>query len=260
MALFISPAAVRFQLAYEISPITLTGGAMTNFPGGALPIVALTEPGIYSGGLLAEAILAPDLDLYLAHFIPLPSTTLIDNQYGEYPFANQQVAANAAIVQPLRTSLLMICPANPVVGYFERSAILANMQAQLAAHVLAGGSFTVATPAITLSNGLLLRIEDVSPVVSADAPQPQTEWRWDFYFPLVTQQQAQQAQNAQMAKITSGTQYDPSNPSSAAIGAPQTGVVSQAVPTSQPTVSSGAAGPNPGSAGTSTGLTSMFGC
>src|SRR5271166_4316649 len=121
---YASPGLIEFRLYYEITPITLTGGALGNFPTGALPILALIQPDIYGGGILAAGLDAPGFDDYFAHFYPLPSSTLIDNQYGEYPFANQSVAANAAIVQPLTFSMLMVCPPSTNgIGYFTKTAI-----------------------------------------------------------------------------------------------------------------------------------------
>lgn len=232
-------ALVQWKLAYEISPVTLTGGLLANFPGGGMPILSLTQPDLYGGGLLSYAFGGPDdLDQYFAHWVVLPTSTLLDNTIGEYPFANQQVAANALIFQPRRISLMMICPATIYVGHFTRAAVLSNMIETLRAHNLAGGLYTVATPAYVYDSTILERIQDASPVVSATAAsQTQFDLRFDFVQPLVTQAQAQMAMNTALSKLSSGAQLNaPVDWSglSATTGNPQSGVTPPIVPTSQP--------------------------
>src|ERR1700680_1822169 len=96
----ISPGGAAFKLTYELSPIILTGGIANFMPGGMLPIIALTEPLNFIGGILSGG---GDLDLddFFAHFVPLPGSGLVSQEFGEYPFANQAVAANAVIRKPL---------------------------------------------------------------------------------------------------------------------------------------------------------------
>ena len=74
-----------------------------------LPIISITEAlnftvGILSGGENIE------LDDFFANYQPIPGGTLIDQDIGEYPFANQSVAANAVIAKPLKIPMMMICP------------------------------------------------------------------------------------------------------------------------------------------------------
>jgi hypothetical protein len=238
---FASPGQIEFQLAYQISPITLVGGSLSSFPGGALPILALLQPGLFGSSILAGALGAPDsLDDYFPQFIPLPGGTLIDNQIGEYPFANQQVAGNAIIVQPLRIGMLMIWPPTAGAGYFTRGAILSNLQATLAAFNLSGGLYTVATPAFVWPNCILTKVEDVSAGISAEQPIAQIEWRFDFEQPLVTLQQAAQAQNNLMGKLTSQTYLSPTatwSGTETTTGLPSSVASPAVVPTSQPTPS-----------------------
>src|SRR5271154_3476897 len=94
-----------WKLGFELSPIMLTGG-LAGPMGGMLPIIAYTEAINFVGGLLSgtENI---EMDDFFAHFQPLPGSTLINLELGTYPFANQTVAANATIKQPLHLSLLM---------------------------------------------------------------------------------------------------------------------------------------------------------
>ena len=177
-------------------------------------------------GVLSSSV-PLNLDDYFANFVPLPGGTLSENEIGLYPFANAQVAANAVIAQPLRISLRMICPARGPGGYSAKRAILQNLKDQLDLHNSSGGTYTVATPAYTYTNCLLLKLEDQSP---GQTKQMQMEYRWDFYQPLLTEQQAQVSLNNTMNKITKATRWvnqpawsgiDPTvglNPSLAAIG------------------------------------------
>ena len=164
--------ASQFTLGYEISPILLTGaGIVPN--GQILPIVSLTEP---SGSGADQS----DLDSFFAHFVPLPGSTLIDQVIGTYPFANQAVAANAVITQPLTISLKMICPARTSDGYSGKSSIMTALQASIAQHNVSGGTYTVVTLAGVWENLVMKSLRDISANSSA---QPQTEWQWDFIQP-----------------------------------------------------------------------------
>lgn len=191
-----------FQLTYEISPIIMTGGSAQNIPGGMLPLVSLTESlnfvtGLLSGGNVLE------LNDFFAHFVVVSGGSLIMQKIGEYPFANQAVAANATITDPLEISLKMICPAKASGGgYITKLSTMTALQSAIAAHNAAGGTYTVATPSYFYTNCILLGLTDTSANASA---QPQTEWTWRFRQPLLTQQQADQAQNNLMSKLTGGT-------------------------------------------------------
>lgn len=188
-----------FQLGFEISPIILVGGIAANAQNGMMTIIEVLQPGVNA------AASAPDnLDQLFAHFRPLPNTTLISQQVGLYPFANQSVAANATISQPLTISMIMVCPASSL-SYQEKNSILTGLQNTLAQHNSSGGYYIVATPSFTYSNCLLMSLHDVS---GQGNKQPQTEWQFDFIQPLLTLQQAQQAYNTQMGKIAGGVQTD----------------------------------------------------
>ena len=150
-----------FRLGFEISPVILTGGVATNIgPGGVLPIVSITESINFLTGLLSGG---GDLSLddFFAHFQPLPGSTLAENQIGAYPFANQSVAANAIIAQPLRVSLQMFCPVKSSLGYAAKLATMSALQAVLAQHNAMGGTYTVATPSYIFTNCILLSLKDV---------------------------------------------------------------------------------------------------
>jgi hypothetical protein len=175
-----------FKLGFEISPILLTRGIAQLVPGGVLPIVALTEGISLTLGILN---LNPSLDLddFFAHWIPLPGASLIHNQIGSYPFANQVVAANAIIKEPLNISMLMLCPVNQPGGYTARLATLSAMKATLDYHHQNGGTYTVMTPSFFYTDCVLLNVEDVT---SGESKQAQTQWRFDFSQPLVSTQDA----------------------------------------------------------------------
>jgi hypothetical protein len=201
----VGPGFVAFKLAYQVSPILLTGGLAGQIPGGVLPIIAITEAASFFSGLLT----GPDnieLDNFWATFRPMPGGTLIDNQIGTYPFANQAVAANAIIAQPLVLSMLMQCPARAGLGMITKLITVTALKLALDQHNQSGGTYTVVTPSYFYTNGILLNMRDVTPGDSVD--QPQSHWQLDFAFPLLTLNAAQQLQNNLMAKLTNGSQVD----------------------------------------------------
>lgn len=191
-----------WRLAYEISPIALVGGIAGSTPGKILPIISLTQAQDFTEGVLQTS--GPlDFDDFVGHFEPLPGATLIDNQIGEYPFANQQIAANAIIAMPLKVSLLMIAPAPANGGYNQKLAAFTSLQQSLYQHTLLGGTYIVATPAYIYDTMLLTGLRDVS---TNDTVQRQTRWQWDFTQPLLTQAQANAAQNSLLSRTSSGLQ------------------------------------------------------
>lgn len=194
--------SAAFQLAYEISPIVLTGGSAQDIPGGMLPIVSLTEGANFLTGLLSGGD-AFNLDDFFAHFSPMPGGTIIDQDIGRYSFANQAVAANAVITKPLVISMKMICPAKGNVGFAGKMATMTALQSTLSQHNVSGGTYTVVTPAATWTNLVMRAMRDITANASA---QVQTEWQLDFEQPLLTQAQADQAQNNLLSKISGGVQ------------------------------------------------------
>jgi hypothetical protein len=210
----------QFRMTYEISPITLVGGVAGNFPGSMLAIVQLLQANSFVGGIL-QAAQSLTFNDFVAHFQPMPGATLIDNQIGEYPFANQAVAANAIIAMPLKVSLMMVAPAPVLGGYSKKFAAFTSMQQTLRQHTLKGGLFTVATPSFTYQNCILRSLRDVS---TQEGFQVQTRWQWDFEQPLVTQEQAQAAMNQLNQAITNGTQTVGDPPVTAATPGPASGI------------------------------------
>lgn len=190
-----------FKLGFEISPVILVNGIASLIPGQMLPIVALTQAADFTLGLLSGTTVPTSLDQYFAHWKPLPGTTLISNQVGQYPFANQAIAANAIVVQPLTISMAMSCPVQDEGGYAAKLAALTVLQQALSAHIRQGGEFSIATPAQIFTNCLLMQMRDIS---GGESKQVQHTWQFDFIQPLTTINQATQVYNALMNKIAGG--------------------------------------------------------
>ncbi|WP_204117462.1 hypothetical protein [Paraburkholderia sp. C35] len=190
-----------FKLGYQISPIMLVNGVASQIPGQMLPIVAVTQAADYTEGLLSSGNALPALDQFFAHWKPLPGTTLIENQIGQYPFANAATAANAVIAQPLQISMQMNCPVQTAGGYPAKLATLTVLQQTLLQHNNAGGTYVIVTPGQVFSNCLLLRVRDIS---GGESHQVQHTWQFDFLQPLITINEAQQVYNSLMNKIANG--------------------------------------------------------
>lgn len=194
-------AAAAYDLAFQISPIILVGGIAANTLGGMLPIIALggqalaALQGAISGGI--------NTDAFFARYVPVPGSTLINQTVATYPFANQSVAANATIQQPLTIALRMIAPVKDTAGYLSKLAIWTSLQNSLVAHNAAGGTYTVATPWFIYTGCILQSITDTT---GGSGKQSQIMAQWDFIQPLTTQMQATQAYSALMGKLASGAQ------------------------------------------------------
>jgi hypothetical protein len=191
-----------FKLGFQISPVILVNGVASQIPGQMLPIVALTQAADFTLGLLSGgASLPSSLDQYFAHWKPLPGTTLIQNTIGQYPFANQAVAANSIIAQPLQISMLMACPVQEEGGYPAKLATMTVLVQTLNQHNAMGGVYTIATPAQIYPNCILLAVRDVS---SGESKQVQFAYQFDFVQPLITINQATQVYNSLMNTISGG--------------------------------------------------------
>ena len=199
----ITPGLIAYRLAYQVAPIVLTGGVAQNIPGGMLSVLSVLQSGSFLFAALGLVESALGIDDWYANFHPVPGGTLIENEVGRYPFANQAIAGNAIIAQGLNLSMLMISPVRDIAGYALQSSIIGALKSTLDQHNAAGGTYTVLTPAYAYTNGILLRLSDVS---NAESKQAQNAWQWDFYFPLVTQAAADSAQNATMSQLSNGTQ------------------------------------------------------
>ncbi|EDE9858055.1 hypothetical protein GBG48_10585 [Salmonella enterica] len=190
-----------YKLGFEISPVILCDGVAQSIPGGMLPIVALTQSASYVSGLMGGAIELTDLDKYFCHWRAAPGGTMVDYDIGRYPFANQAVAANALLSQPLRIPMLMDAPVNENTGAMTKLVTLSSLQAVLQAHASLGGTFIVATPGIIYSNCILRTVRDVT---GSNDVLPQRQWLWDFEQPLLSETGAEQAINSYLNKIDNG--------------------------------------------------------
>lgn len=184
----------EFKRAYQLAPILMVGGIAENLPNGHQTILTLTEG--------SDSVNYSDDSQYFAHFKPLPGGTLVDFSAAEYPFASMNMAANAMLQNALKVSLSMTCPARTgPISYPSIQAIITRIRQQLTAHILAGGSFTVATPGNIYENCLLLALRDVS---SAGDKKVQGVFQWDFIQPLITQQAATASFNNLYNKLAKG--------------------------------------------------------
>jgi hypothetical protein len=140
-------------------------------------------------------------------FVPMVGAKILSWQAGLYPFANQAIAANALIAQPLPVSMIGICPVSQTsVGYLSKNKAISGLSQSLNKHNNAGGLYSVVTPAYTFTNCLLLDVYDISP---GESLQKQYLWRFDFIQPLLTAQQAQAALSSLMNKLNNGTYTGP---------------------------------------------------
>ena len=221
-----------FALSYQVSPIILNGGIAKNLPGGIMPIINLTQPGIYEAGLLSPAGQA-SLDEFFAHYTPMAGATLIDNQIGQYPFANQSVAANAIVTQPLRISMLVSMPARGPGGWSAKTQLMSSLRQSLAQHNNLAGTYTVATPSYTYENCIMTGFRDVS---GGDSKQPQNTWQMDFMQPLLTLEAAQAAMNVQMEKISKQLPIPGDPPKATGVGSVVPPVGTGLIPSARPLV------------------------
>jgi len=202
-----SMTRTAFQLAFELSPIILTYGVADKIPGQMLPILALTEAGNLPLGLLGGS--GPlDLDNYFAHYVPLPGSTLIDQEIANYPFANQAVAANSVVTKPLNISFQMIAPAKGPLGYLSKLPIIMMLQKTLEVHNSTGGTYMILTPSFIYTNCLMTTMRDTS---QGATHQVQNTWQLDFVKPLITVNDAigpSGALNGLMRKLTAGSSFD----------------------------------------------------
>lgn len=196
-------ASTAWKLTFQVSPIILTGGIASQVPGGMLPIIALTEALNFVDGILNGG---PDiaLDDFFASFEPVPGASLVAQDVGHYPFANQAVAANAVIRQPLKISMRMICPARGDFGYAVKLATMTALQSAFSLHNASGGTYTVATPSYFYTN-CLMSDPGMTDTSNSSSLQVQNTYQLDFEQPLLTLQDAQQAQNSLMSRLTAAT-------------------------------------------------------
>ena len=195
-----SPGLALYDYTFRITPIFLTGGIAGAIPGAALPIIAIFQPSLFTA---ITSLASSDfvLDNFFAHFRPLPGATLINQDLGRYPFANQAVAANAVIQEPLTVSMLMVTPVRPPDNVLFKFVTMQAAKAAVDQHNNSGGTYTVLTPSYPYTNGIMRRWV----ALPDEGTQSQNMWQLDFEFPLISLQAAVQSYNNLMGRIGAQT-------------------------------------------------------
>jgi hypothetical protein len=188
----------QYDLAYQIAPIILSGG-IVGVQGSYAPITS------YMGSLAGQPA-ANGNPPTGARFVPLPGSTLVAQTIGMYPFANQSIAANATIPQPLTISMKMIAPVNTQGGYGSKLSSFTSLATTLKQHNAAGGAYIIATPAYVYTSLVFLTMTDVT---SEEVEQQQILWQLDFIAPILTAAGAAAAlQGTLLNTLTNGNQIN----------------------------------------------------
>lgn len=199
-------SAVRtaYDLAFQVSPVILTGGQYSS----PMPVIGLIgQLAALTQGALTNGV---SIDDFYARYLVLPGGTVISNAIGTYPFANRQVGANAIIEQPRNVSLLMIAPVRDAGGYLTKMAIFTALQTSFQNHNRAGGTYTIMTPAYIYQNCVMATMSDVT---SGETKQRQVQWQIDFFKPLISSVDANAAFSNQMGALAGGGKLTTSSPS-----------------------------------------------
>lgn len=188
-----------YTIAFQVSPIIFSGGLAKNVPGGLLPVVALMG-GL---GLIQKAVTgkAVSLNDFSFQFRPMPGSDIVNQSVATYPFANQSVAANATIQEPLNISLHMIAPVKIAGGYVSKLGVYTALQKLFEKQNSLGGTYVVLTPAKIYKDCLLLKMTDIT---SGETKQDQVAWQLDFFQPLISMSAAKAALSSLLAKSSSG--------------------------------------------------------
>jgi hypothetical protein len=194
------------QLNYQVNPIILTGGVAAQIPGGALPILSIFSLNADRNTGLGLPYSDSDLDDAFGAFNVLPGGTLVSQSIAKYPFANQWVAANAVIREPITVSVIMDAPMRGPNAWAIKIALMSALKRTLDQHNNNGGTYTVATPAYHYDQLILTALTDNS---RGNNSLPQNAWRFDFERPLVALSELEVAQNQFTQKISN--QVNPGN-------------------------------------------------
>lgn len=188
----------QFQISYEISPIILVAGIAQGMPGNMLPIICILQSADFSDGILTGPTTDISYNNTFATFKVMSGGTLVSNQIGKYPFANQTVAANAIISQPLNISVEMHCPPRMTGDQIARNAVISNLKESLDNHNASGGYYALATPAYLYQNLILTSLRDIT---GGDTKNSQVAFQWDFEAPLITQDDTEGSTSALMSTL-----------------------------------------------------------
>lgn len=189
-----------YDLAFQVSPIALTGGIAESIPGGVLPISALIGglAGFVQGAVSNGGLSMSDFPW---RFIPQPGTQVLSQSLGEYPFANRHVAANATIENPLNITYVMVAPVNAAAGYITKLPIFTSLRESLNTHNNMGGTYTLIMPSLILPDCVLLDMTDST----SGGTQQQIEWTMNFRKPLISVSAATQSFNGLMKQLRQGS-------------------------------------------------------
>ncbi|MBW8067063.1 MAG: hypothetical protein GJU73_06400 [Ferrovum sp.] len=190
-----------YTIAFQISPIIFKNGIVSKVPGGVLPVVAL----LGQLGLIQSAISTGNINIndFSFQFRPMPGSDIINQSVATYPFANQRVAANATIQEPLNVSLHMIAPVKVAGGYATKLPQITLLKTLFEKHSNAGGTYIILTPAYIYVDCLMLKMTDIT---SGETKQDQVAWQLDYFKPLISLSAAKTAMSSLMAKQSGGQQ------------------------------------------------------
>jgi hypothetical protein len=201
-----------YDIAFQVSPIIFHNGIAKNVPGGYLPVVALL------GGLgLIQSAIAGQTSItdFSYRFRPMPGSTIINQSVGMYPFANQTVAANATIQEPLNVSLHMISPVFTAGGYATKLAQISALRTLFDKQNNSGGTYLILTPGFIYTDCLFLTMTDIT---GGETKQDQAAWQLDFIKPLVSVSAATNALSSLISKASSGQPVTTSSWSGPTVG------------------------------------------
>ena len=189
-----------YELAYVKSPIFLVDGIAT-LAGGVMPLIAITEATSLASNA-AFGKLSLGLENFWANFWALPGTTLHDNEIGRYPFANQQIAANAIIAQPLHISMRMNTTPRNKGDLLTKIMTAAILKQALDKHNNSGGTYSILTPSYFYPGCIMRSMKDIT---SGDSKYQQTDWQIDFEQPILSLNPiGNPTLNALLTKMTQG--------------------------------------------------------
>jgi hypothetical protein len=222
----------RVKLQYQVSPVYLTGGIAGGMGGGYMPMLSLTDSAAFGNNILGTA--GYSLDDAFGTWQVAAGGTLLEQNVGQYPFANLTVAGNAIITNPLNLSMIMLTPMRGANAWEVKKSTMQSLVSTLKQHCNSGGTFMVDTPSYVYTDMILLNITDVSMAMNA---LPQNAWRFDFHKPLISMSDAATTYGNLLSKMQNG-QSTPA-PGNGGGSGPQTGV-----DTSYPVTESGAPTPS----------------
>jgi hypothetical protein len=212
-------ALSQWKALYQVSPITLVGGLASSVPGNMLPVLALSQPNLMplasqlQASLLAQVqsqsnvanlggTTSGNLDDAFGAFNVLPGGTLCVNTVPKYPLADNTMASNAIVRDPINVSVIWDTPMRGANAWTNKLSVMEALKQTLDRHNNLGGLYIVMTPAHYYDNLILTSLTDNS---RGGNSLPQNAWRFDFERPMVMNTvEGAASQNLLMSKITAG--------------------------------------------------------